>query len=153
LTSDFCPLETSSASCEEELAQAAEVLDVDRHVGPQSTIYAEELARLQRAYPEVAIVAVDLQVAEAGRRKLTEGAELTIDLARQFLQAGNPDQGKPGEPTVAKALDAYVAHIRVKFQIVPDTEEGIEGRRLATDQPRPRISSSSSFIFCVHQPC
>ena len=97
-----------------------------------SRLYANELAQLQEAYPEVTIVPEDLQLAELGRKELTEGAERTIAFERHFLLAGNhPSPMITGEPAVAKALDAYAAHIRVKFLIVPDTEEGIEGRRLS----------------------
>jgi len=122
-----------STSYKEELAPTAEALDVDGHFGPQAAFYAEELARLQRTYPEVAIVAADSQVADAGRRRLTEGAELTVAFVqqKQLLLTGNYHQAKPSEPTVAKALDAYEAHITVKHQIVPDAEEGLEGRRLS----------------------
>ncbi len=81
----------------------------------------------------MAIVAADLQVADAGRRLLTEGAESIIAFVqqKQSLLTGSSDQAKPSGPTVAKALDAYEASIKVKHQIVPDAEEGLEGRRLS----------------------
>ncbi len=98
----------------------------------QPRLYAKELARLQNLYPEVIIVADAPPLAEIGRRELTQGAEQTIAFERQFVLEGDHlAAANPGEPTVAKALDAYEAHITVKHQIVPDAEEGLEGRRLS----------------------
>ena len=98
----------------------------------QPRLYAKELARLQNLYPEVTIVADDLQLAEVGQRELTEEAERTITIERQFLLAGNhPSPTSSGEPAIAKALDAYETHLKAKMQVVPDPEEGLEGRRLS----------------------
>jgi hypothetical protein len=98
----------------------------------QRRLYAKELSRLQGRYPEVTIVPDDLQLAESGRQELTEGAERTIAVERPFVLTGShPKPTSSSEPTVAEALDAYEAHVKVKMQVVPDPEEGLEGRRLS----------------------
>ena len=72
------------------------------------------------------------ELAEIGRKELTEGAERSIAFEQQFLLEGNhPSPASSGEPTVAKALDAYEAHVKAKMLVVPDPEEGLEGRRLS----------------------
>ena len=116
----------------EQLAPKEVVRLQPLRLGTQPAFYASEVARLQRSYPEVIVVPADPEVAEVGRRQLTEGAERTIEFERRYLLTGDhSNQAKPGEPTVAKALDAYEAHVKVKFLIVPETEEGLEGRRLS----------------------
>ena len=95
----------------------------------QPRLYANELARLQEAYPEVTIVPDDTELAERGRQQLTSAAEASIAFERHFLVEGN--RPNTGGATVAQALDAYEAYVKATMLVAPDLEEGLEGRRLS----------------------
>ncbi len=116
----------------EQLAPRDEVRRQLLRFRSQPRLYAKELAQLQSLYPEVTIVPDDPPLADIGRKELTAGAEATLAFERQFLLEGDhPSPASPGEPSVAKALDAYEAHVKAKMLVLPDDEEGLEGRRLS----------------------
>ncbi len=98
----------------------------------QARLYATEIARLQETYPEIAIVAADPEALDKGKRELVASSQQVVsfeqNLARPF---SGPVPLGTGGPTVAQALDAYEAHIRTTYLVIPDQEEGIDGKRLS----------------------
>jgi hypothetical protein len=100
--------------------------------GPGS-LYAKELVRLQMAYPEITIVPApaDAHLAEVGRKRIAQFLKQTTAWQQQFLSPNVTAPAPANQRTVAQALDAYETHTRKTMLIMPDQEEGLEGKRLS----------------------
>jgi hypothetical protein len=117
----------------EQLAPREKIQEQPSPYRGRTTLYAKEIVRLQMAYPEVTIAPVpeDAHLAEVGRKKVAHFLKATTAWHQHFLSPNVTAPGPANQRTVAQALDAYEAHTRKTMQIMPDQEEGLEGKRLS----------------------
>jgi hypothetical protein len=94
--------------------------------------YAKELVRLQTLFPEVTIVPENVELARRGKLRLAHFARGTIQWQKNFLSPDFPVPISAGNgQSVAEALDAFEDHVKKTMLVMPDQEEGIEGKRLS----------------------
>lgn len=129
------------AAGESQVAFAMEEItpweDIRRRPYPyniQACSYAERLAQIQQRFPNIAVVPIpeDQPHVEKGKRLIEQHGQKEIHSGRRHLLGiATIDSTATNGPTVAQALDAYEAHIKTSMLVIPDPEEGIEGRRLS----------------------
>jgi len=116
---------------ERQLAPPEKIQQQSPPYKSRSCLYAKELVRLQALFPEVTIVPEDAELAKRGRLRLTRFARDTIQWQKNFLSADFPTPTATNDHTVAQALDAFEDHVKKTMLVMPDQEEGIEGKRLS----------------------
>jgi len=95
--------------------------------------YVLGLEKLRKLYPQVDFIPADAEVFQVGSEEVAQIGKELSDEGRLITRAATDHDSVAWdeEATVSEALPAFSEHIREKLQVIPDEEEGHNGKRLS----------------------